>query len=502
MKFEKLRYMAFVLAVVAAASCSEEDDNIQVPEYTKFENPNWTVAAGPAPATAPADWTVAFGGGVESPDWRRAEPVPAERPVWTTPDMHIYPASMTAVIRMSPYILPSITDADLLAAFIGSECRGVAQQIHDAQGGVLYQIQVKGNQSEVGKVVFKYYCDVTKEAFVSADDLSFEADARLGNVDTPWVLTWDSQSDQPYYMDLDVKVDLSAFDEGAVADGDKVAAFVGDECRGVATAVQTDGGYAFDLRAWGRSLDERLTLKYYTSALKDVYVYGETVAFEHTVSKDIDLQLQEHGYMDLFVTVPEVLLPYVSDDDDVAAFVNGYPCSVVQDRLNGQYAVKMKGANGDKVSFRYYNDKLKYIFETADCVTYADAAAWGSASDYQEMPLATALKLVHMQGVFTVESYEAINTFLAEGDVMAAFVGDECRGVAVGDLFEGKLIFEMDILGTLGVQEQFTLRYYHKQNKYLFTCPRPFDFVAGGVLGTRYVSQGIEMNVVDNGKSE
>lgn len=46
------------------------------------------------------------------------------------------------------------------------------------------------------------------------------------------------------------------------------------------------------------------------------------------------------------------------------------------------------------------------------------------------LPLETAFKLVNMRAVFTVDYYEAINTELAEGDMLAAFVGDECRGVA------------------------------------------------------------------------
>ena len=126
MKFRNLKYAMYGLASLLFVNCTEEDNKVKVPEYTKFENPEWIVAAGPVPATAPTDWTVEFTGGVNMPEWQKLAATPAERPTWTVPDMHIYPASMTAIIRMSDYIQPSISSADLLGAFVGEECRGIS----------------------------------------------------------------------------------------------------------------------------------------------------------------------------------------------------------------------------------------------------------------------------------------------------------------------------------------------------------------------------------------
>lgn len=492
MKFRNLKYAMYGLASLLFVNCTEEDNKVKVPEYTKFENPEWIVAAGPVPATAPTDWTVEFTGGVNMPEWQKLAATPAERPTWTVPDMHIYPASMTAIIRMSDYIQPSISSADLLGAFIGEECRGIASY----RNGI-YLIQIKGDPSEMRNVEFRYYCDATKELFISADKIAFESDITLGTVDNPKTLTWDSQSDLPYYMDLNVDVDLSSFDQGAVTADDIIAAFVGDECRGVGNALEKNGKYTFSFRTWAKDKNEKLTLKYYTSALKDTYVYGEKIEFRHTEEKNITMSLNEQGYMDMYVSLPEVLLPYVSDNDNLAAFVNDYPCSIIQDKLNGQYLIKMKGSNGDKVSFRYYCDKLKYIFTTENCASYTDASSWGSATDYQVLPLKTDYKLVNMQAVFMVESYKAINTELTEGDLIAAFINEECRGVATGKMYEGNLIFEMDILGTLGVNEQFTLKYYHLENQYMFTCARAFDFEVGSKLGNKDVPQGITLKVIE-----
>ena len=121
----------------------------------------------------------------------------------------------------------------------------------------------------------------------------------------------------------------------------------------------------------------------------------------------------------------------------------------------------------------------------------------GSEAEYNVLPLETAFKLVNMRAVFTVDYYEAINTELAEGDMLAAFVGDECRGVARAERYDGRLIFDMDVTCTLGVAEQFTLKYYHVGNRYMFTCSNMCDFEAGGYSGSSNQPMGITLQVVE-----
>lgn len=499
MKYMQMKYMWLALAApLFLTACTEEDDHASVPEYTKFDYPEWTAAARPEIALPPTDWTVAFGGGMETPDWQPAQAAPMTAPGWQNPDMHVYPASMTAIIRTSDYIRPDITADDRLAAFIGTECRGVAEQIEGADGETLYLLQVKADQSEVDEVEFRYYSARKQEIFIASERVSFEADITMGSVDTPTEMTWNSQGELPYYMDVEVSVDLSSFDDATVADGDMVAAFVGDECRGMDTAETDDNGnFVFRFRMWGRNVSEQFAFKYYTATLKDVYTYEVPFYMQHTGKQTLNINLDEHGFMDLYVRLPETLRPYMREGDDMAAFVNGYPCSIVQDRLQENYMLKMKGRKGDKVSFRFYSDSLKHVFATPDCVTYADAGTWGNTTDYQTLPLETAFKLVNMRAVFAVEHYEAINTTLAEGDLLAAFVGDECRGVAKAELYDGQLIYDMQVVGTLGVNEEFVLKYYHPGNRYMFTCNKVFDFEAGGAIGSRNQPMGITLQVIE-----
>ena len=132
-----------------------------------------------------------------------------------------------------------------------------------------------------------------------------------------------------------------------------------------------NGNFVFRFRMWGRNVSEQFAFKYYTATLKDVYTYEVPFYMQHTGKQTLNINLDEHGFMDLYVRLPETLRPYMREGDDMAAFVNGYPCSIVQDRLQENYMLKMKGRKGDKVSFRFYSDSLKHVFATPDCVTYA-----------------------------------------------------------------------------------------------------------------------------------
>ncbi len=58
MEYKHLKYVFLGLVSVFFAACTEEDDNVKVPEYTKFENPGWMPAAGPVPAPAPPAWSI------------------------------------------------------------------------------------------------------------------------------------------------------------------------------------------------------------------------------------------------------------------------------------------------------------------------------------------------------------------------------------------------------------------------------------------------------------
>ena len=92
----------------------DESQTHYEPEDFVSEVPAWQVADN-APASAPG-WRADFTGN-------------ASVPSWTDPDKSVYPMSMTAVVRLSPVLETLAADGDMMAAFIGGECRGVAKKV-------------------------------------------------------------------------------------------------------------------------------------------------------------------------------------------------------------------------------------------------------------------------------------------------------------------------------------------------------------------------------------
>ena len=172
-----LNIILLALVGMSIASCSDDEeptyprpDWSAVPEDFANGNPNWT-AAQDITGNAPA-WTADFSGNDATP-------------VWSDPDKSIYPTSMTAVVRLTPVLEHFATDADMMAAFIGTECRGVAQAV-TVDGVKLFFIQVKAASSENGNVEFRYFSSRFGRIYKSvAADVAYVINKIYGTVDAP-----------------------------------------------------------------------------------------------------------------------------------------------------------------------------------------------------------------------------------------------------------------------------------------------------------------------------
>ena len=68
----------------------------------------------------------------------------------------------------------------------------------------------------------------------------------------------------------------------------------------------------------------------------------------------------------------------------------------------------------------------------------------------------------------------------APDDELAAFIGDECRGV--GQQVDG--LWYVMLKGTPDEQGTVSIRYYSAANRYLYRTAEGFEFEADGVYGT------------------
>lgn len=106
----------------------------------------------------------------------------AARPTWTVPEDYDYSSSMTAVIKVENLCGLIVKDSvvkndDLLAAFVGEECRGVA-----TYDDGLFFLYIAGPGDAV---TLRYYSAHYTNLFVT-EPIPFVNDHQLGSVSSPY----------------------------------------------------------------------------------------------------------------------------------------------------------------------------------------------------------------------------------------------------------------------------------------------------------------------------
>lgn len=110
-----------------------------------------------------------------------------DKPVWNVDLTGKYPLSMTAVVSIPDNLKAYETTADMVAAFVNGECRGVGT-LKETDAGFVYFVMIKGTASEQSNVSFKYYCSRTSYLYTTDGTLTFEVDKTWGSVDSPIVM--------------------------------------------------------------------------------------------------------------------------------------------------------------------------------------------------------------------------------------------------------------------------------------------------------------------------
>ena len=119
------------------------------------------------------------------------------------------------------------------------------------------------------------------------------------------------------------------------------------------------------------------------------------------------------------------------------------------------------------ISLRYYCQKLKHIFTLSDNINLSSDEAIGTDEDY--IPLFTlgsakypVVKTVNVEPILTT-----VGVTTAPGNMVGAFVGEECRGKA---MLSASGVTPIIIYGrTAG--ESVTLKYYDAAKGVLYTIP-------------------------------
>ena len=479
-----MNYKSIVIAIAACClfSCSEEEKKT----YQTFSSPDWKVDLS-GYQDSPS-WTVNQQNNLSAPDWKLDMNMNQQAPSFSLPDNHVMPASMTAVIQLTPFLETYLDAGDKMLAYIGNECRGegVLKQI---DGKNLFYIFIKAPSAETGKVSFLYYSNKNKAVYQTPADVDFEINKIYGDVENPKFPDFESVGKYPKSMQATIQ--LSDALPGSFGTGDKVAAFVGDECRGIASLVS---GKTFTMEIRGTSADaETVYFKYYNSATKNVFksetsyplVNGSVIGSDE---KPEVIDVVALMNMSAVVALPEALKPYADQKaDKVAAFVGNECRGVGQlDSNTGSYKMQIKGVQGtsEKVRFQYYSANNQYLYTTDAFLDFKADGYYGTDAAPAVLPIEIADKYpLKMHAYFTLP--DNLLTYVGTEDKVAAFVGDECRGVASIQLLNGTAYAEMDIIGKIEKEESFLIRYYNQKNQYLYETTGYFSFDYQGVIGSK-----------------
>ena len=179
----------------------------------------------------------------------------------------------------------------------------------------------------------------------------------------------------------------------------------------------------------------------------------------------------------LKVQIEEELQPYVSEGDMMALFVNGElrglasPAVIVgsDQSSNTKYLLKAygneTGTETVNMSLCYYNQQLNHIFTLSDNISLDSDVSIGIDEDYiPEFTYGSAkypvTKLVNVEGILSKAGITP-----AVGNMVGAFVGNECRGMVELSEYEDPSF----VIYGRAAGESMALKYYDAATGVLYT---------------------------------
>lgn len=181
----------------------------------------------------------------------------------------------------------------------------------------------------------------------------------------------------------------------------------------------------------------------------------------------------------LMVQIEETLQPYASQNDLLALFVNdelrglASPAVGVDSEQSGNTQFLMKvwgnetGTEKVNVSLRYYSQNLKHIFTLSDDIVLNSDETTGIEEDFiPEFTLGSAkypvVKTVSVENILSRAGLTA-----GEGNLIGAFVGEECRGTVSLSASGGTSL----VIYGRSAGESVTVKYYDAAKGVLYTIP-------------------------------
>lgn len=191
--------------------------------------------------------------------------------------------------------------------------------------------------------------------------------------------------------------------------------------------------------------------------------------------------------MTAIIRLSDFLEKYADPKDEVSAFV-GNECrgiATVQDNGKKLFFLYIRGNEGEaqKVTLKYYSVKNKKTYTCQDFLVFEQNGTYGKVSDPAIPPFEESGKYPEM--MTAVVSLPATLPFeQRDKDILAAFVGDECRGVGELADVEGKKVYRFEIRGKKDETAPVYFMYYSMQNSGIYKATESFSFIDEGTQGS------------------
>lgn len=270
---------------------------------------------------------------------------------------------------------------------------------------------------------------------------------------------WTAPDAQDYPSSMTAVLRLSSFLENYASDNDKLAAFIGDEVRGVASRINVEGVDLYFVQVKAKD-DEtgNVQFRYYNDKRKTISVstsvpYLINKVFGTATNPEIISFTDNNG----FESVMEVKMTVKSDDftpssaDLIGAFI-GDECRGI---THYGSSIAVCGNKGDEeVSFLYYSAETKAIYQATSSM------AFKGDNIVKETLTFIPQNCMVMYGKLGSPLSQIFNS---SADKMGAFVG----GAAVGEgVFVGNNTYRFVIPGK--AEEEVSFKYYNGANTYVF----------------------------------
>ena len=179
----------------------------------------------------------------------------------------------------------------------------------------------------------------------------------------------------------------------------------------------------------------------------------------------------------MMVQLEEALRPYASDEDMMAIFVNGEmrglasPAEGTVKDGNATFLMKVYGNETDtetvNVSLQYYSKRLNQIFNLSENINLNSDESTGIDEDYIPPFTLGSPKYPIVKTVGVESHLTKVGIPFANGNIVGAFVGNECRGLAkLSTSGNTPLVIYGRTAG-----ETVTLKCYDAENGILYTIP-------------------------------